>query len=55
MDRDRPVAGSPFYTTVFGALKIPIGGSDEHNLWADELFIGSPDSDEVQGQLGWPG
>ena len=40
-----------FYTAVFGALKVPIGGSDEHNLWADELFIGSTDSDDVQGQL----
>jgi catechol 2,3-dioxygenase-like lactoylglutathione lyase family enzyme len=44
-------ASKAFYTAVFNALKIPIGGSDEHNLWADELFIGSPDSDEVQGEL----
>jgi catechol 2,3-dioxygenase-like lactoylglutathione lyase family enzyme len=40
-----------FYTAVFGALEVPIGGSDEHNLWADELFIGSPQSDEVQGEF----
>ncbi|HET7528348.1 MAG TPA: VOC family protein [Burkholderiaceae bacterium] len=40
-------ASKAFYSAVFGALKIPIGGSDEHNLWAHELFIGSPDSDEV--------
>jgi len=44
-------ASKAFYGAVFGALKIPIGGSDEHNFWADELFIGSPDSDEVEGEL----
>ena len=44
-------ASKTFYSAVFGVLKIPIGGSDEHNFWADELFIGSPDSDEVQGEL----
>ena len=44
-------ASKAFYSAVFGALKIPVGGSDEHNFWADELFIGSPDSEEVQGEL----
>ena len=44
-------ASKAFYGAVFGALRIPIGGSDEHNFWADELFIGSPDSDEVEGEL----
>ena len=48
--RDFP-ACKAFYTAVFNALKIPIGGSDAHNLWADELFIGSTESDDVQGQL----
>ena len=48
--RDFP-ASKAFYTAVFHALEIPIGGSDEHNLWADELFIGSTESDDVQGQL----
>jgi catechol 2,3-dioxygenase-like lactoylglutathione lyase family enzyme len=48
--RDFP-ASKAFYTAVFGALKVPIGGSDEHNLWADELFIGSRESDEGQGEL----
>jgi len=48
--RDFPACRA-FYTAVFGALKIPIGGSDEDNLWADELFIGSTASDDVQGQL----
>ena len=48
--RDLP-ASKKFYTAVFEALGIPIGGSDDRNFWADELFISTPDSDEVQGQL----
>ena len=44
-------ASKDFYCTVFDALNIPIGGSDESNLWADELFISALGSAEVQGQL----
>ncbi|CAB3704295.1 Predicted lactoylglutathione lyase [Achromobacter denitrificans] len=44
-------ASKAFYGAVFEALGIPVGGSDEHNFWADELFIGSVDSDEVEGRL----
>ena len=44
-------ASKDFYCAVFDALNIPIGGSDESNLWADELFISAPGSAEVQGQL----
>ena len=44
-------ASKAFYGAVFGALNIPVGGSDERNFWADELFIGSSDSEEVQGEL----
>ncbi|MBB1594375.1 VOC family protein [Achromobacter sp. UMC46] len=44
-------ASKAFYTAVFKALNIPIGGSDERNLWADELFISTSDSDEVEGHL----
>ena len=44
-------ASKAFYGAVFGALNIPVGGSDERNFWADELFIGSSRSDEVQGAL----
>jgi hypothetical protein len=43
--------GKDFYCAVFDALNIPIGGSDESNLWADELFISATGSAEVQGQL----
>ena len=44
-------ASKAFYGAVFGALNIPVGGSDDRNFWADELFIGSSDSEEVQGAL----
>ena len=44
-------ASKAFYGAVFGALNIPVGGSDERNFWADELFIGSSNSEEVEGAL----
>ena len=43
-------ASKAFYSAVFGVLKIPMG-TDENDIWADELFIGSRESDEVQGEL----
>ncbi len=48
--RDLP-ASKAFYTAVFDALKIPIGGSDGADFWTDELFISSRGSAEVQGEL----
>ncbi len=48
--RDLP-ASKAFYTAVFNALKIPIGGSDDKNFWTDELFISAPGSAEVEGEL----
>ncbi|MDR7948763.1 VOC family protein [Achromobacter aegrifaciens] len=48
--RDLP-ASKAFYTAVFNALKIPIGGSDGPDFWTDELFISSRGSAEVQGEL----
>lgn len=44
-------ASKAFYSAIFDVLKIPIGGSDERNFWADELFVSAPGSAEVQGQL----
>jgi catechol 2,3-dioxygenase-like lactoylglutathione lyase family enzyme len=44
-------ASKRFYTAVFDALKIPMGGSGERDFWADELFVSTRDSDEVQGEL----
>ncbi|HEY6511370.1 MAG TPA: VOC family protein [Burkholderiaceae bacterium] len=43
-------ASKAFYGAVFGVLKIPMG-SDGNDIWADELYIGARDSDQVQGQL----
>jgi len=43
-------ASKAFYSAIFGVLEIPMG-ADGNDIWADELFIGSRDSDEVQGEL----
>jgi catechol 2,3-dioxygenase-like lactoylglutathione lyase family enzyme len=43
-------ASKAFYSAVFGVLEIPMG-ADGNDIWADELFIGSRDSDQVQGEL----
>ena len=42
-------ASKAFYSAVFGVLKIPMG-SDGNDFFADELFIGVRDSEQVQGQ-----
>jgi catechol 2,3-dioxygenase-like lactoylglutathione lyase family enzyme len=44
-------ASKAFYSAVFHALEVPIGGSDDHDLWVDELFISARESEEVEGQL----
>lgn len=44
-------AAQKFYTAVFSALDIPIGGSGEGFFWADELFVSTPESDAAQGIL----
>ena len=49
--RSGPGCKQAFYNAVFGVLKIPVGGSDERNFWADELFISTPDSEDVQGEF----
>lgn len=43
-------ASRAFYSAIFAALEIPVGGWDEHNFWADELFLATLDSDDVQGE-----
>ena len=43
-------ASKAFYSAVFDVLKIPMG-SDGNDIWADELFVGSRDSEQVQGNL----
>ena len=44
-------ASKTFYTAVFHALKIPMGDSDERDFWADELFVSTRESKEVEGEL----
>lgn len=44
-------ASKAFYSAVFDALGIPMGGSDERDFWADELYVSAPDSEAVAGQL----
>ena len=44
-------ASQAFYEAVFDALKVPMGGSGDGYFWADELFVSTRDSDEVQGEL----
>lgn len=48
--RDLP-ASQNFYSAVFNALNIPLGGKGETFFWADELFISTADSDAAQGKL----
>lgn len=48
--RDLP-ASRKFYSAVFEALGIPLGGEGEDYFWADELFVSSRDSEAAQGVL----
>jgi len=48
--RDLP-ASQKFYTAVFEALGIPLGGAGEDYFWADELFVSTADSEAAQGAL----
>ena len=48
--KDLP-ASRRFYTAVFEALQVPMGGSGDDYFWADELFISTPDSRAAQGVL----
>ena len=44
-------ASKKFYTAVFAALGVPMGGEGKDFFWADELFISSSDSPAAQGKL----
>jgi catechol 2,3-dioxygenase-like lactoylglutathione lyase family enzyme len=48
--RDLP-ASQAFYTAVFEALGVPMGGTGEGYFWADELFVSTADSAAAQGHL----
>lgn len=44
-------ASKRFYSAVFSALNIPMGGEGDDYFWADELFISSKDSPAAQGAV----
>ncbi len=48
--RDLP-ASQAFYTAVFGALQIPLGGTGPDHFWADELYVSTAGSDAAAGAL----
>jgi catechol 2,3-dioxygenase-like lactoylglutathione lyase family enzyme len=48
--KDLPVS-QQFYSAIFDALNIPMGGAGEGYFWADELFVSTADSDAAQGKL----
>jgi len=48
--RDLP-ASQAFYTAVFDALGVPMGGTGDGYFWADELFVSTADSAAAQGHL----
>lgn len=48
--RDLPAAQA-FYTAVFDALKVPMGGTGDGYFWADELFVSTPESEAARGKL----
>lgn len=40
-----------FYSAVFQALEVPMGGEGTDFFWYDELFVSSKDSQAAQGEL----
>jgi catechol 2,3-dioxygenase-like lactoylglutathione lyase family enzyme len=44
-------ASRAFYSAVFAALEIPMGGWADDYFWADELFVSTPQSDQALGEL----
>ena len=44
-------ASKRFYTAVFDALEIPIGGEADDYFWADEVFVSTKDSEAAQGTV----
>ncbi len=44
-------ASRRFYTALFDALGIPLGGEGADYFWADELFVSTADSAAAMGRL----
>lgn len=48
--KDFPVSKA-FYEAVFDVLNVPLGGTGDDYIWADELFISTADSEAANGEL----
>ena len=44
-------ASRRFYEAVFAAIEMPVAGSGEDYIWADELFISTAESEAAAGKL----
>lgn len=44
-------ASRRFYKAILAVIGVPMGGETEDDFWADELFVSSAGSAEVQGVL----
>jgi catechol 2,3-dioxygenase-like lactoylglutathione lyase family enzyme len=44
-------ASQTFYTAIFDALHVPMGGTGDGFFWADELFVSASNSEAAQGIL----
>lgn len=44
-------ASQTFYTAIFDALNVPMGGTGDGFFWADELFVSTSSSEAAQGIL----
>ncbi|MBK1890335.1 VOC family protein [Undibacterium sp. 14-3-2] len=44
-------ASQAFYTAIFAALNVPMGGTGDGYFWADELFVTAIDSPAALGVL----
>ena len=44
-------ASKAFYTAIFGALNVPMGGSGDGFFWVDELFVSTAENEAAQGLL----
>ncbi|MFC3711159.1 VOC family protein [Sphingoaurantiacus capsulatus] len=44
-------ASRTFYKAVFEVIGVPLGGEGDDHIWADELYISTPDSEAAAGKL----
>ena len=44
-------ASRRFYEAVFAAIEMPVAGSGDDYIWADELFISTAESEAAAGKL----